>query len=213
MAITTFSELKTAVQDWLDDTSLSAKAEDFIALAEARFNRIIRAPDMEVRTTLSIGASPADSIDLPGDFLELREVHLEASPDKPLAYRSPQFVENIRDQLSGDPVYYSVAQQKLTFAPQAAASTDFSVLYYQQIPALSSSQTQNWLLTSHPDIYLYGSLVQAEAFLVNDERLSVWKSALDESLQELIRDSDWARQGGEPNTRRSRMPERTGQQQ
>jgi len=205
MAITNFTELKTAVQDWLDDTSLATKSEDFIALAEARFNRTLRAQDMEVRVSLTVGGAPVDLIALPTDFLELREVHIEATPDEPLAYRSPQFVENIRDQLTGSPIYYSVETKNLTFAPQALATTVFSVLYFQKIPALTVGNPTNWLITNHPDVYLYGALIQAEAFLVNDQRLAIWKVALDEAMAELRSVSDFARAGGEPNTRGNRQ--------
>ena len=52
--------------------------------------------------------------------------------------------------------------------------------YYAKIPALSGSNASNWLLARSPDVYLYGSLVAAEAFLMNDERLGVWKGATDE---------------------------------
>ena len=118
MAITNFTELKTAIEDWLDDSTLSTKSGDFIVLAEARFNRTLRAQDMEARATLTVGGAAVDLIALPTDFLDLREVHTEASPDEPLAFRSPQFVENIRDQLTGSPVYYSIEQKNLTSSPQ-----------------------------------------------------------------------------------------------
>ncbi|MCK8356920.1 hypothetical protein LXA28_18340, partial [Erwinia amylovora] len=44
----------------------------------------------------------------------------------------------------------------------------------------------NWLLTDHPDLYLYGSLLQAEAYLFNDDRLAVWKTAHDEVMAEIM---------------------------
>ena len=48
-----------------------------------------------------------------------------------------------------------------------------------------NSNTTNWLLAAHPDAYLYGTLLQAEGYLVNDERLPVWKLALEEALREI----------------------------
>ena len=41
MAISTFTELKTAVDNWLARTDLAGRAPEFIALAEARMNREI----------------------------------------------------------------------------------------------------------------------------------------------------------------------------
>ena len=42
MAISTFAELKTAAANWLDRSDLTDRIPEFIALAEARFNRILR---------------------------------------------------------------------------------------------------------------------------------------------------------------------------
>ena len=49
MAIGTYGDLKLAVKDWLDNDTLVNKTDDFILLAEARFNRILRDPQMEAR--------------------------------------------------------------------------------------------------------------------------------------------------------------------
>ena len=56
---------------------------------------------------------------------------------------------------------------------------------FQKIPALSDSATTNWLLTAHPDLYLFGSLVGAEMSGVNDERAPLWKARRDEILDEV----------------------------
>lgn len=202
MAISTYGYLKIAVMGWLDNDTLADKIDDFIALSESRFNRILRDPQMEARTTLTISGGAADSIALPSDFLELRTVHIQATPDKPLAYRTPQFVENVRDSLSGVPVFYSVEQKLLTFAAQAPDTTAFSVLYFQKIPGLTQSNNTNWLLTTYPDVYLYSVLSQAELFAVNDERVVLWKQLMDEAMSEIRQVSDLTRIGGDTGTRR-----------
>jgi len=51
MAISTFAELKTAAANWLDRSDLTDRIPEFIALAEARFNRILRIRDMETVST------------------------------------------------------------------------------------------------------------------------------------------------------------------
>lgn len=201
MAIATYADLKRAIKNWLDDDTLADRSDDFIALSEARFNRILRDPQMEARTTLTISGGAADSIALPDDFLEVREVHIEAATDKPMAYRTPQFVENVRDSLSDDPVYYSIEQQLLTFAAQAPDTTAFSVLYFQKISGLTQSNNTNWLMTTYPDIYLYGVLLHAETFADNEPKVAQWKTLLDEAMSEVRQVSDISRIGGEATTR------------
>jgi len=48
-----------------------------------------------------------------------------------------------------------------------------------------TNATSNWLLAAHPDIYLFGTLVEAEPYLKNDERMPMWTSRLDKALTAL----------------------------
>ena len=57
MAIGTYAELQTAVANWLDRDDLSLRIPEFIALAEARMNRILRLRLMESTYTASTVAT------------------------------------------------------------------------------------------------------------------------------------------------------------
>jgi len=72
------------------------------------------------------------------------------------------------------------------------------MVYRRRIPALSATTTTNWLLDLAPDAYLYGALVQAEAFLAEDDRLPMWKAAFDEAINELRADADKRKWGAGP---------------
>ena len=43
----------------------------------------------------------------------------------------------------------------------------------------------NWVLTSHPDVYLFGSLYQAAPYLKDDERVPVWESRYRSALDQI----------------------------
>ena len=47
MAINTYSTLQTAVANWLDRNDLTDRVPEFISLAEATFNRVLRLRAME----------------------------------------------------------------------------------------------------------------------------------------------------------------------
>ena len=47
MSITTYTELKTAVENWLDHTLFTARVPEFIALFEATANRRLRVQQQE----------------------------------------------------------------------------------------------------------------------------------------------------------------------
>jgi hypothetical protein len=87
----------------------------------------------------------------------------------------------------GQPAAYAVVGQQIILGPVPDAEYSILLDYYQRIPGLSEDNPTNWLLTAYPDIYLWGSLCMAEAFLRDDSRLSVWKSAWDEATAEINR--------------------------
>jgi hypothetical protein len=55
-------------------------------------------------------------------------------------------------------------------------------LYYARISELVNANDTNWLLGAHPDVYLFGSLVEAAGFLHDDPRMAVWDSRLQQAM-------------------------------
>ena len=64
-----------------------------------------------------------------------------------------------------------------------------SLRYLQKVPTLSSTVTTSWLLTDNPDIYLYGSLIHAAPYLVEDNRLAVWAQLYGAAVQRVNEES------------------------
>jgi hypothetical protein len=50
------------------------------------------------------------------------------------------------------------------------------MLYYAKPDALSDSNASNVFMANAPDALLYGALVEAEPYLMNDARIQVWSS-------------------------------------
>ena len=74
MAISTYSELKTAIADWMARSDVSGSAADFITLGEARLNRLL-----EVVATTTTDASGAQTQEqLPKTLLTLAVSQAEA---------------------------------------------------------------------------------------------------------------------------------------
>lgn len=160
MSITTYTELQTAVANWLSRDDLTALIPDFITLTEAKFNRTFRTRNMEAITSLT----PASGIcALPSDFLQFRRVYIDGSDPYELEYLTPENFYLKYPQLttwSISPSRYFTIQGSNLYLSDTTTTNSVKVLYYQSIPALASNST-NWLLTNHPDIYLYGTLAEA----------------------------------------------------
>ena len=50
---------------------------------------------------------------------------------------------------------------------------------------MSSTNTENFLLRSNPDIYLYGALKHASIYLMEDERVGLFSGLFEKALEEL----------------------------
>jgi len=59
------------------------------------------------------------------------------------------------------------------------------LIYYGKLSKLSTSNTTNWLLTLSPDVYLYGSLLQAAPYLQDDARIQVWAGLYQRGIEAL----------------------------
>ena len=55
--------------------------------------------------------------------------------------------------------------ESFRFAPSPDTSYTGKLQYYKAFTALSDSNTSNYILASHPAIYLYGSLYHASNFI------------------------------------------------
>jgi len=78
-------------------------------------------------------------------------------------------------------------------------------VYYGKIPSLSVSVASNWLLVKAPDLYLYGALVHASPFLLDDQRVGLFANMYNSRLDSLQLESDKALHSGGPLIARTRI--------
>ena len=194
MALSTYSELKTSIASWLHRADLTSQIPDFIDLCETKFNRVLRLSTMEVRSAATLDQQYET---VPTDFLEMRSIQITGGSGGELQYLPPQQAnDNYKTTDTGIPRFYTIVDGTIVFIPAPAGSYDMEMLYYKAIPALSDSATTNWMLTNHPDVYLYGSLKEAEAFIKNDPRLMTWKAQYEEALSQVMAADQRARWSG-----------------
>ena len=196
MALDTFSALKASIAGWLNRSDLTTVIPDFITLAEARFNREIRSPEMETRAT---APAAGEYVALPTGFLGMRSICLDGSPDTPLDYFAPQHLKTIRAEgTAGSPRAYTIVDDQILLVPAPSASPSVEMVYFARLPALSDANATNWLLTDHPDLYLAASLAAAEAYVWNDERLPMWRDTASAIIETINLAGDKKRRGSAP---------------
>ena len=182
--ITTYSGLVTSAGEWLNRSDLVLKVPLFIQMVEERLSRILRCPEMEEEATI---VTDAERIDLPTDFRQARALYLDTDPRQELeAVTLGTLRTKYAQQITGKPECYAISGGEIVLGPAPDDEYNAILTYYQDIPALSTDLETNWVISKHPSLYLYGTLLQAEFFGWNDERLPLIKAAWDEAIGELM---------------------------
>ena len=74
---------------------------------------------------------------------------------------------------TGTPEIYTIIANEIQLGPIPDGVQTIEMLFYKKISALSATNTTEAMLTDNPDIYLYGALLEAEPFIMNDERVGL----------------------------------------
>lgn len=196
MAFSTYSELKTSIANFLARDDLTSQIPDFIRLAEARMSRELDARSMEKRATATTVAGDS-YISLPTDLREIRNVQLNTDPVKTLDYYTVQMINtDYAGQGQGKPKAYSIVGTEILLKPTPDAAYTLEIVYGENVQALSDEDTNNTILLRHPDAYLYGSLMNAYTYLMDETRASQYDQLFTRIMDEIIRDTEKARYGG-----------------
>ena len=209
MALSTYSELKSAVANWLNRSDLTDEiADDFIKLTEADFNAKLRIRAMEQIDTITIDS---ETETVPTGFIAVRSFYILSSSTKfPLEYITPHNMFEIRGgSRSGRPRSYTIESDNETetfrFGPSPDTSYTGYLSYYKAISALSASNTSNWMLANHPAVYLYGSLFHAANFLggIDPQQVQNWLQMYATSMERCEQNDKQDSYGGAPVTQRT----------
>jgi hypothetical protein len=193
MALNTYVALCAAVEAWLARADLTAQVPDFITLAEAKLNRTLRTRQMEQRST----AEAAEYMALPTLFLEMRNIKIAGTPVYTLEQRAPFEMDALDDGASGRPSRYCLLANQIRLAPAPDTTYTLEIDYWESIPPLASNAT-NWLLDCACDVYLYGALLEAAAFMQDDARIPLWMDAYTRTINQLQTADRRARWSGSP---------------
>lgn len=197
MALATYSDLQTAVANWLNRSDLTSVIPDFITLAEGRIARQLRIRKQVTNTTLTTVAN-TQGVTLPTDFLEMENISITSTtPQATLSVVTPEIMDRKfpAQYSTGQPVVYCIVGDTLQFGPTPDAAYTISMDYYQRLTALSTTPT-NWLLTNHPNLYLFAALAEAHMYMANEDTAAIWLQRFEKDLETLnVADDESLRSG------------------
>ena len=182
MAITTYAELQAAAANWLVRADLTQRIPEFIALAEARLNRVLRArlAESEVPLAATVGVR---TIPLPAGFAEPLALWLVSGSER-VALRFVEPSLTAASGLAGRPCSWSIDGANLAFDRPCDQAYGVVLRMLTKF-ALSDAAPTNGLLAGAPDAYLFATLCEAGPFLRDDALAGAYEARLARAIAEL----------------------------
>ena len=154
-----------------------------------------------LKTVTSSTTGGTSVVGLPSDFLSMRDFYIDQNPRQSISYLSPSaFTRDARAAESGLPVFYTQKGSELELAPIPDTNYTLVLLYYAKPEALSDSVPSNEFMAVCPDALLYGALLEAEPYLMNDARLPVWSQLYQNAVTSLAESDNTSEYAGVPLT-------------
>lgn len=179
MSISTATELKSAFDNWGDragDTSVTGRYDEFIVLAEAYMQRELKLLEFEGTASITITAGVGT---LPTDYLGMRSIYWDGDTDRLLQYITPAEFDRLRNE-SGSTSFYTISGTTIRTSPPEDGTA--KATYNAKFTALA---TTNTLLTTHPDVYLYGGLRQLSIYVRDDADAAKYTALLNECVRSI----------------------------
>ena len=182
--VTSYATLQTAVADYLARDDLTTFVPNFIQNCEDKLYRSLNLRNEETALSVSV-SSGAGAV--PSDFKALKFAYKDASPVYPLEWVTIDELYKqypVRSGSNTQPRVISREGANFVFGPYPADFTLKGIYYAKKDPLRTTDGS--WYVVNAPEVLLYGSLLEAEAFIMNDPRLSIWKQLYDDAIRTLV---------------------------
>ena len=194
MAGFTYSGLKTAVQNYLDndETTFTNTLDTFIQQTEERILKSVQLPVFRKNSTGS-GTSGNTYLATPSDYLSPYSLAVVDS-DSNYTYLLLKHVTWIRDYTpavatTGEPLYYAqFDDDTFILAPTPSSNFTFELHYFYRPASLTAAGDSGttWLSTNASNAMLYGCLVEGTIFMkAAPDEIMVYDQKFKEALATL----------------------------
>jgi hypothetical protein len=178
-AATTYAQLLTETADYLARSDLTAVLPNFVKYAEVKMNNDLRLREMIA--TVNINPSSDNTyVALPTGFLEL--ISFNDDTGNPLEEVDYEALEDYKYGAgSGRAELFSIGA-RIDFERTASDSLNFPMRYWKRLNLIVD--TSNTVLDNYPQLYLYGTLLQATPYIRDQQMLQSWKMFYEEAVKE-----------------------------
>lgn len=168
-----------------DDTSFVEQIPRLIMLAEQEIATQVKTLwDLNVVTTTLVPGSQGAVLEKPARWRKTVSMKVAGQP---VTHRTQDYVSQYQSESdSGVPKYYAdYDYNHWAIAPVPDSNYTVEIIYYERIQPLDSANQQNLITREAPQAILFGTLLQAQGYLKNQDKLGVWKQYYDNSMTAL----------------------------
>ena len=183
-----YSTLKTTIASYLHRDDLTSTIPSFITLAQSRVNHDLDITALHESKYL-FTATGYGEVSLPSDCLSIMALRLEHSGgyvglEQYTLAQSAGVLEQ-RGGAKGTPKYFSRYGDKIELMPTPDDNATLILFYKKRLEAFVDNTDTNDILTNHPNLYIYATMLEAEPFIMSDDRLTVWKDLYMEEINKI----------------------------
>jgi len=186
----TWSELVANIGKWANRPEIEQAIPTFIALTEADIARRLAEAGIagaEGRSTATLEAG-ADYAPAPADLARVIRLILTADGAR-IENVSEQGLEVLKAKggpAGGKPRVFALVGNEFRYFPAPDADCAVELTYLKKPAALSAGAPSNWVSEGHPDVYLFGGLIQAARHLADDVMAARWAQPFEAAMAGLI---------------------------
>ena len=203
MSIANYTDLQSQIADFLNRDDLTSVIPTFITLAEADMNRRLRHWRKETRSQALLDTRYTA---LPQNFVDAVRLQLTG----PSGVQRLELITNSElmdkrqaSDTAGTPRFYVINDGTIEVYPAPDQDYDLEMVYIATIPDISTNTT-NWVITYHPDCYLYGALIHSAPYLQEDPRTQTWAALYKNAVDGINLEDDKAKTSGSGHRMRIR---------
>ncbi len=188
-----------SIADWMNSTTLSAVAPTIVNEAESDIYRRLRHWQMFTSLTGTMTISQA-TYPVPSDYLQEKLFYITGTSFQKMVRKPPQeVVQNYCYDGSGNrvvtqPMIYFNDKSNLQFDSPPDQAYPFLFYYYGQPPALSTSNTTNFLTQTYPRLMRAACMISASEYMkdagVGNFDRTYWEQVKEMELDKAQQESD-----------------------
>jgi hypothetical protein len=187
-----YTEIKDTALGYADraDSEVTSRIDLFLKMVESRINRKIESQE-SVTTVQTALVDNVFEYTLPTDFRELQDIKIVNLDNEnysyPLTLSTPERITTFRMDGSDQRLFAIMGNsvQICSNPYDADLNLVLEITYKQKVPALTSVATSNWVSLNHPDVYVFGLLVEINAFIKNADATMMWDQRFNTTLDEI----------------------------